>query len=47
MQHNDTPLHMINEQLQRIWEAHGLGSIQTITRPARGMKTVTENLEIL
>jgi len=36
MQHNGTPFHMINEQLQRIWEAHGLGSIQTITRPARG-----------
>lgn len=36
MQHNDTPLHMINERLQCIWEAYGLGSIQTITWPARG-----------
>ena len=27
---------MINERLQRIWKAHGLGSIRTITRPARG-----------
>ncbi len=36
MQHNDTPLHMINERLQCIWEAYGLGSIQTITRLATG-----------
>ena len=27
---------MINERLQHIWEAYGLGSIRTITRPARG-----------
>jgi aminoglycoside phosphotransferase (APT) family kinase protein len=36
MPHNATPLHIINEQLQRTWETHGLGSIRTITRPARG-----------
>ncbi len=37
MQPNDTSLlHIINERLQRIWEAHGLGSILSITRPAGG-----------
>ena len=36
MQHSDTPHHIINERLPRIWEAHGLGSIPTSTRPARG-----------
>jgi aminoglycoside phosphotransferase (APT) family kinase protein len=36
MQHNDTPFHMFNERLPLIWEAHGLGSIRTITWPARG-----------